>query len=122
MKLPDIYCLMSSAGRPLNRKMRDILFLNAYDMLDCDRRKQVLRGKGYEGEIKTDLTPVAFSGVSIVVFEARLETNKAGEVYVRYGIRPTEIDPELLLSSGKWGSWDDFIEEITEWVKEHEDD
>lgn len=107
---PQIYCLMNS-GKPLNAKVRDVLLINACDMAESGRERQQIKGSDYEGFIKSDLEPLLFVEMSVVIFEADVVCPDIGPTKVRYGVRTSDLT-EGVLAKGKWTTMEDLVREF----------
>lgn len=99
----QIYCLMRSNGKPLTDKVRDILLLNACEMAETGKEKQKIRGRDYEGLIKSNLETVTYVGMSIVVFNADIVCPDIGTSKVQYGVRTNDLN-EGVLATGRWST------------------
>ncbi len=102
--MSQIYCVMFS--NPISDEVRDTLLANAYLMLrTCSKRKRV-RTNCCEGQIETDLHPVALYGMSGIVFKARLETD-AGDLRASYLVRHQDLQE---MEETEYAAWLDADE------------
>ncbi len=100
----DIYCMMSTFGKPISDRLREVLMLNGYIMLQDRKAHLKIKGKGFEGVIRSTLKEFAWAGVTIIVFDAYVYAEDMGEeAEIRFGLRPTDSDPEMLMATGSWG-------------------
>jgi len=105
--IPQIYCMMNS-GKPLTDEVRQVLLINACDMAEMGNEQQKVKGRRYEGIIKSNLESLSYAGLSIVMFEADVICPDIGPTKVRYGVRTQDLD-EGLLALGKWGSLAEYM-------------
>lgn len=111
MKVPQIYCLMFTGGKPLTNEVRDVLLINAADMAMSGRERQEIKGRRYAGTITSNLESWNYVGMSVVVFEADVVCPDIGAVKVRYGVRTNDLN-EGVLARGKWSnSFEEMLEE-----------
>lgn len=109
MRIPQIYCMMNS-GKPLTDEVRQVLLINACDMAEAGNEFQKVKGRRYEGVIKSDLESLSYAGLSIILFEAEITCPEIGFTKVRYGVRTQDLD-EGLLALGKWSSLSEIMAE-----------
>jgi hypothetical protein len=94
-----VYCLMFS-GPGLTDNIRNILFDTAQEMVRKNKKKQKVEGENFEGQVTTLNKVIVNGGVTGMLFNAMIETEKASRV-VSYMIRPTDLRSQD-------GSWDVF--------------
>lgn len=63
MRIPQIYCMMNS-GKPLTDEVRQVLLINACDMAEAGNEFQKVKGRRYEGVIKSDLESLSYAGLT----------------------------------------------------------
>ena len=98
----NIYCSITS-GINLDPVICDVLLFNAADMIECRRRDQRIKGRNYDGVIRSDLEVIIHpAGFPLVNFDAIVETGKweAGEV--SFFVRTDNLDV-IRMNQGRWG-------------------
>jgi len=109
-----------TAGKPLTPAANDALLINAVDMWDEGRRKQLIRSRGYDGVIHSNLEVIDYLGVPAVIFEAMVATPEWGATEVRYAVRVDDLDGIELGSWGRIVGGDDHP--LFQFLHEEEDD
>lgn len=86
-----IFCFMN-AGKPLTEKLADVLFVNAHDMIENNKKEQIIKGRGFEGFITTDMESVTFVGTAGIVFEADIYAKSGSQNKVKFFVKDKDLD------------------------------
>lgn len=99
----NVLCIMSGFNKPIPTKYLDILFINACDMIENEKREQPIKGRAYDGVIRSNLEEIAWGGAGVIIFTSYILIEEINEeADLKFAIRPTDADPELLLQNGHW--------------------
>lgn len=96
-----VYCGINN-GVQLGPRVCDILMFNAVDMIQCHNYTQRIKGRGYDGIIRSNLEIADFAGFPIVNFTAMVATDErwnCGEI--EFFVRADELDA-IMLNKGVW--------------------
>ena len=98
-----IHCfLVHGIDGKISDQINEILFLNGRDMIDKNKKRIKFRIGGCRGSVTSDLEVISWVGMEIIVFDAEIYTDEIHGGNIRYGIRPSDIDPEIIASNMKW--------------------
>lgn len=85
-----IFCL-GVAGGSIDKKLGEVLFANAYDMIETQTKKQRIKGKNYDGWISTDFERATLVTITGILFSASVLTPK-GEMTAGFIVRDQDLE------------------------------
>jgi hypothetical protein len=91
-----IFCIGVS-GKPVTETLADVLLYNAHDLIEKAKKKgrdtmsQRIKGRDYDGIIKTSMQRQSLSIISGIMFQATVMT-PLGETEVRYIVRDQDLE------------------------------
>lgn len=86
----------------VSNQINEILFLNGHEMINKNKKRLKFKIGKCKGVITSDLETIPWIGMEVIVFDAIIETDKIQGGEIRFGIKPSDIDPEIINSDMKW--------------------